>query len=103
MSVDGFLQDPHNDFFLSVHEDVQIAVVSRYWYLMLFDDATDSRSNRRILSPSQASVADVVTLCEQVMRETSRAPVALAEIPTDATIVALARYTTVEATIHSRQ
>ena len=103
MTADGFLQDPHNDVFLLVQEDVQIAIVSRNRYLVFFDDATDSRPNRRILPPSHASVADIVTLNEQVPRETPGAPVTLTEIPTDATVVAFARYARVQATIHSRQ
>ncbi len=56
-----------------------------------------------MLTFSHAGVADRIPLSEQALWEASAAPLALPEIPADAAVVALARYTTVTATIHSRQ
>ena len=103
MTIYGFLQNPGDDVFLLVHEDVQIAIDTRNRYFVLFDYVIDSRSNRWTLTFSHTSVADGIPLSEQTLREAPGAPLADAEIPTDATVVVLARYSTVPTTIHSRQ
>jgi hypothetical protein len=103
VTIYGLLQNPSDDVFLLVHEDVQIAIDTRNRYFVLFDYVIDGRSNRWMLTLSHASVADGIPLREQALREASGAPLAGAEIPTDATVIVLARYSTVPATIHSRQ
>jgi hypothetical protein len=103
MTIYGFLQYPGDDVFPLVHGHVKIAVDIRNRYFVLFHHIIDGRSNRRMLSLSHTGVADGIPLMEQTLREAPGAPLADAEIPTDATIVAFARYTTVPATSHSRQ
>jgi hypothetical protein len=103
VTISGFLQNPGDDVLPLVHEHVKIAIGIRNRYFVLFNYIIDGRSNRRMLSLSHAGVADGIPLSEQTLRETPGAPLADAEIPTDATIVAFARYTTVPATSHSRQ
>ena len=102
VAIYGFLQNAADDVFLLVHEDVQIAIVTRNRYFVLFDYAIDSRSNRWVLTLSHASVTNGIPFSEQALRETPGAPTAFAEIPTDATVVALTRYSAVQATIHSQ-
>ena len=103
MTIYGLLQNPGDDVFLLVHEDVQIAIDTRNRYFVLFDYVIDGPSNRRMLAFSHTSVADGIPLSEQTLREAPGTPLADAEIPTDATVIVLARYSTVPATIHSRQ
>ena len=103
MTIYGLLQNPGDDIFLLVHEDVQIAIDTRNRYFVLFDYVIDGCSNGRMLAFSHTSVADGIPLSEQTLREAPGAPLADAEIPTDATVIVLARYSTVPATIHSRQ
>ena len=103
MTIYGLLQNPGDDIFLLVHEDVQIAIDTRNRYFVLFDYVIDGRSNRWMLTLSHTSVADGIPLSEQTLWEAPGAPLADAEIPTDATVLVLARYSTVPATIHSRQ
>jgi hypothetical protein len=103
VAIYSFLQNPADDVFLLVHEDVQIAVVTGNRYFVLFDYAIDSRSNRWVLTLSHPSVTNGIPFSEQALKETPGAPIVLAEIPTDATVVALIRYSAVQATIHSQQ
>jgi hypothetical protein len=103
VTIYGFIQNPGDDVFPLVHEHVKIAVDIRNRYFVFFHYIIDGRSNRRVLPLSHAGVADGIPLSEQALREAPGAPLADAEIPTDATIVAFARYTTVPATSHSRQ
>ena len=103
MTTYGFLQNPGDDNFLLVHEDVQIAIDTRNQYFVLFDNVIDCRSNRWMLTFSHTSVVNGIPLSEQTLREAPGAPLADAEIPTNVIVIVLARYSTVPATIHSRQ
>jgi hypothetical protein len=103
VTIHGFLQNPGDDVFPLVHEHVKIAIDIRNRYFVFFHYIIDGRSNRRVLPLPHAGVANGIPLSEQALREPPGAPLADAEIPTDATIVAFARHTTVPATSHSRQ
>ena len=50
VSVHGFLQNPQNKYniFVFVHENVQIAAVFCNRNIVLLDDATNGRTNRRM-------------------------------------------------------
>jgi hypothetical protein len=99
VTIYGLLQNPGDDVFPLVHEDVNIAIDIRNRYFVLFDYVIDGRSNRRVLPLSHTGVADAIPLSEQTLREA----LTDAEIPTDATVVAFTCYSTVPTTSHSRQ
>ena len=67
MTIYGLLQNPDDDIFLLVHEDVQIAIDTRNRYFVLFDYVIDSCSNGRMLAFSHTSVADGISLSEQTL------------------------------------
>jgi hypothetical protein len=64
----GFFHNPGDDVFRLVHEEVKIAIDIRNRYFVLFDYVIDGRSNRWVLPPSHASVADGNPLNEQTLR-----------------------------------
>ena len=68
MTIYGLLQNPGDDVFLLVHEDVQIAVDTRNRYFVLFDYVIDGRSNWWMLTLTHTSVADGIPLSEQTLR-----------------------------------
>jgi hypothetical protein len=68
----------HDDVFVFLYANVQVAGIIRNRDLVLFDDAIYGRSNSRLLTFSCTGITYVIALGKQARRKTPEASLALA-------------------------